>query len=252
MDIEDYPLTSGQFAVSIASKIIGFAKISGMKLKSEEIQIKNEGGSDIPIFVPDQRKNMNTLTLEKGVIWNSKTKDGKSDLISLAGTALWDLILIIYGRDRTVKRAYCANYAVVKEISLSDLNASSPETLIESMIVGYDILKPLDSKKMSELSSSQGTKAGSKTAAVNQNLITDAKKSESNSKTKTWNNKEVQKSNSLEKQENLFPQELSNPNITAAVQKNKQVEQNKEKQKSNEIFQNELKRKQKEDKVIFE
>lgn len=151
MEAQEYPLTSERFIISIASKTIGFSKVSGMKLKSEEIQVKNEGGSDAPLLLFDQRKALNTLTLEKGVLWNEKKKDGCKDLISLAKSSLSDLIIMIYGKDRTVKRAYCADYAFVKEITLSDLNAVSPSTLIESMTIAYDLLRPLEDKKMTNM-----------------------------------------------------------------------------------------------------
>ena len=48
---------------------------------------------------------------------------------------------MVYGKDRNVKRAYCADYALVKEITLSDLNAASPNTLIESMIIVCKVMK---------------------------------------------------------------------------------------------------------------
>lgn len=35
METQEYPLTSERFVVSIASNMIGFSKVSGIKLKSQ-------------------------------------------------------------------------------------------------------------------------------------------------------------------------------------------------------------------------
>ncbi len=220
METQEYPLTSERFVVSIASNMIGFSKVSGIKLKSQEIQVKNEGGSDIPLFLPEQRKNLNTLTLEKGVLWSEKKKDGQKDLISLAGKSLWDLIIMVYGKDRNVKRAYCADYALVKEITLSDLNAASPNTLIESMIIVYDLLRPLDNKKMEGMSPIPTADMDFSSTMVSQG-----------------NNK---------KEQIALDSELSD-----AIGKNEQIHKKQSEQRAVKQKQSEQKRKQKEDRVEF-
>ena len=215
METQEYPLTSERFVVSIASNIIGFSKVSGIKLKSQEIQVKNEGGSDIPLFLPEQRKKLNTLTLEKGVLWSEKKKDGQKDLISLAGKSLWDLIIMVYGKDRNVKRAYCA---LVKEITLSDLNAASPNTLIESMIIAYDLLRPLDNKKMEGMCPIPTADMNFSSTMVSQG-----------------NNK---------KEQIALDSELSD-----AIGKNEQIHKKQSEQRA--VKQSEQERKQKEDRVEF-
>lgn len=220
METQEYPLTSERFVISIASNMIGFSKVSGIKLKSHEIQVRNEGGSDIPLFLPEQRKNLNTLTLEKGVLWSEKKKDGQKDLISLGGKSLYDLIIMVYGKDRNVKRAYCADYALVKEISLSDLNAASPNTLIESMIIAYDLLRPLDNKKMEGMSPIPATDMNFSSSVIAQG-----------------NNK---------KEQTALNSELSN-----AIGKNEQIYKKQDEQRATKQQQIEKERRQKEDRVEF-
>lgn len=162
----DEVLLTGKYVVSIASSVLGFSKISGMKLHADSYSAVNEGGYDAPYFVRGPRKEMNTLTFEKGVIWDGKKDKVRQTLPALVKkAAVSDLLIMILGGDGRVQTAYSADYAVIKELSLSDLDAQSVSALIQTMTVGYDVLAPVEEKKLSELEQRlAGSGAGTKHA----------------------------------------------------------------------------------------
>lgn len=148
----EYALQTGRYVVSIASSVMGFAKVSGMKLFADSFSAVNEGGCDAPYFVQGPRKEMNTLTFEKGVLIDGRSKKANGDLTKLAANGgLTNLIIMIMGGDGRIRKAYCAGYAVVREITLSDLDAQNMSPLIQTMTLGYDLLAPVEEKKFSEL-----------------------------------------------------------------------------------------------------
>lgn len=128
-----YPMLSYQYDVILGGVLTSFSKISGMVLKSAEVTAVNEGGRNQPYLFRDSRKNIHTMTLEKGY--------GTLDLLELSNKVI-DVTILLRKQDLSIVQAYATSYAVVQEIKLSDLEASDTKVLIQSMTVAYTILSP--------------------------------------------------------------------------------------------------------------
>lgn len=175
---EKYPFIANSYVVSFGSVVASFSKISGISLKMTEYMAMNEGGSDAPYILLDQSKNFNTITFEKGLGMGIDFQETKTtDMLQLIEKMrIRDMLLIIYGNTPKEKKAYYTDTAYVKDIVLSDLNATSQEVLIQSMTIVYDVFKE----------SQDSSNSGSKTVSTTSNVgITSNKNQKKSSNTTT-------------------------------------------------------------------
>ncbi len=157
---KEYPFIANSYVVSFGSVVTSFSKISGISLKTTEYMAMNEGGSDVPYILLDQSKNFNTITFERGLGIGFQGSTLTDMLQFVEKIKIRDMLLIIYGNTPEEKKAYYTDTAYVKDIVLSDLNATSQEVLIQSMTIVYDVFKE------SKDSSSSGSKIVSTTSNV--------------------------------------------------------------------------------------
>ena len=130
-----YPTPSSRYLVITNNSILGFSRISGLSLKSSNVLVLNEGGTDRPYLVSQPQKDYNTMTLEKGF--------GTYELMR-AMAKMKFLMIIIRDYNGSLKGAYYFKDAVIKDIKLSDLEAKSSEVLIQTMTIAYHSLKRQD------------------------------------------------------------------------------------------------------------
>ena len=183
---KEYPFIANSYVVSFGSVVTSFSKISGISLKTTEYMAMNEGGSDAPYILLDQNKNFNTITLERGLGIGFEGSTLTDMLEFVKNKKIRDMLLIIYGNTKEEKKAYYTDTAYVKDIVLSDLNATSQEVLIQSMTIVYDVFKK----------STDSSSNGSKTVSTTSNVGTTSNKSQQNSNTtlkKTKENEEITK-----------------------------------------------------------
>ncbi len=123
-----YPMLSHQYDVILGGVLTSFSKISGLVLKSAEVTAINEGGRNQPYLFRDSRKNVYTMTLEKGY--------GTMDLLELSHK-ITDVTILLRNQNGHIVQAYATSYAVVQEIKLSNLEAADTKILIQSMTIAY-------------------------------------------------------------------------------------------------------------------
>ncbi len=173
---KEYPFIANSYVVSFGSVVASFSKISGISLKITEYMAMNEGGSDAPYILLDQSKNFNTITFEKGLGIGFQESASTDMLQFVEEIRIRDMLLIIYGNTPEEKKAYYTDTAYVKDIVLSDLNATSQEVLIQSMTIVYDVFKE----------SKDSSNSGSKTVSTTSNVgITSNKNKRKSSNTTT-------------------------------------------------------------------
>ncbi len=142
----EYPIQSNSYFVIFGTSITSFSKISGITLKSSDVIAITEGGSNKPYLLKQAKGDFNTITFEKGY--------GTMELMSMAkGLKTANIMMIIIkGPDKAIKAAYYTDRAMVKNITLSDLDAEQSRPLIQSMTVVYNELKKADDLIISALS----------------------------------------------------------------------------------------------------
>ena len=138
---KSYPFIANSYVVSFGSVVTSFSKISGISLKTTEYTAINEGGRDTPYILLDQSKNFSTITFERGLGIGFQGSTLTDMLQFVEKIRIRDMLLIIYGNTPEEKKAYYTDTAYVKDIVLSDLNATSQEVLIQSMTIVYDVFK---------------------------------------------------------------------------------------------------------------
>ena len=138
---KEYPFIANSYVVSFGSVVTSFSKISGISLKTTEYTAINEGGRDTPYILLDQSKNFNTITFERGLGIGFQGSTLTDMLQFVEKIRIRDMLLIIYGNTPEEKKAYYTDTAYVKDIVLSDLNATSQDVLIQSMTIVYDVFK---------------------------------------------------------------------------------------------------------------
>ena len=118
----------------------------------------------------------NTITFERGLGIGFQGSTSTDMLQFVEKIRIRDMLLIIYGNTPEEKKAYYTDTAYVKDIVLSDLNATSQEVLIQSMTIVYDVFKE----------SKDSSNSGSKTVSTTSNVgITSNKNQRKSSNTMT-------------------------------------------------------------------
>lgn len=129
---QDYPIGSMNYFVILGTSILSFSKISGINLYTNKTMAVNEGGMLEPYIVEEPNSELNILHLEKGY--------GTIDVLDMIPNAKV-MILIIKGQDNEIKGAYQTSRMMVKDVTLSDLDASRSAVLIQNMTISYTSLK---------------------------------------------------------------------------------------------------------------
>ncbi|NLK38433.1 MAG: hypothetical protein GX299_10200 [Epulopiscium sp.] len=129
---QDYPIGSMNYFVILGTSVLSFSKISGITLYTNKTMAVNEGGMLEPYIVEEPNSELNTLHLEKGY--------GTMDVLDVIPNAK-AMILIIKGQDNEIKGVYQTSRMMVKDVTLSDLDASKSAVLIQNMSISYTSLK---------------------------------------------------------------------------------------------------------------
>ncbi|MDD3569869.1 MAG: hypothetical protein PHY44_02055, partial [Lachnospiraceae bacterium] len=129
---QDYPIGSMNYFVILGTSILSFSKISGINLYNTKTMAVNEGGMLEPYIVEEPNNELNTLHFEKGY--------GTANVLDMIPNAK-AMILIIKGQNNEIKGAYQTSRMMVKDVKLSDLDASKSAVLIQNMTISYTSLK---------------------------------------------------------------------------------------------------------------
>ncbi len=128
-NVNEYPILSNKYFVIIGTNIFSFAKISGINLYSANVRAVNYGGTEIPYLVKEPNDTLNTIRFEKGF--------GTVNIAALVNKINM-MILIIKGDDDSIQGVYYSDRMMVKNVTLSDLDASKSEVLIQTLEVAYN------------------------------------------------------------------------------------------------------------------
>ncbi len=131
-NVNEYPILSNKYFVIIGTNIFSFAKISGINLYSANVAAVNYGGAEEPYLVKEPKNSLNTIRFEKGF--------GTVNIASFINKVS-TMILLIKGDDNSIKGVYYSDRMMVRNVTLSDLNAKSSEVLIQNLEVAYTSLK---------------------------------------------------------------------------------------------------------------
>lgn len=131
-NLKDYPVHSMNYFVILGTSILSFSKISGIHLYHSKTMAVNEGGMLEPYIVEEPNNELNTLKFEKGY--------GTVDVLDMVHTAK-TMLLIIKGQDHKVKGIYYTSRMMVRDVTLSDLDASKSAILIQNLTISYTALK---------------------------------------------------------------------------------------------------------------
>lgn len=134
-NLSSYPVTASRYLVITNTSILGFSRITGLMLRSSDILAINEGGTERPYLVRQTQSSYNTLTLEKGF--------GTYEVMRAMAKMNY-LLIIIRDHSGYMKGAYYLDDAIIKDVSLSELDAKSSNVLIQSMTIAYHSLKRQD------------------------------------------------------------------------------------------------------------
>ncbi len=208
---KEYPFIANSYVVSFGSVVTSFSKVSGISLKTTEYMSMNEGGSDSPYILLDQNKNFNTITFERGLGIGFQGNTLTDMLQFVEKVKIRDMLLIIYGNTLEEKKAYYTDTAYVKDIVLSDLNATSQEILIQSMTIVYDVFKE----------SNDSSSSGQNNISTTSNVGTTSTKSQR----KASNNITLKKT---KEDEEITKASLQNQNVSQKAKKELEEERKKE------------------------
>ena len=134
-NLNDYPIDGTKYFVILGTSVCSFSKISGIYLRSVKTMGVNEGGMNEPYIVEEPNSELNTLRFEKGF--------GTIDVLNMVNK-IKTMLLLIKGRDNKIKGAYYTSRMIVKDITLSDLDAGKSAVLIQTMTISYTYLKKSD------------------------------------------------------------------------------------------------------------
>lgn len=134
-NLNEYPIQGTKYIVILGLSILSFSKISGITLYSANIRGLNEGGMNEPYLVEEPNNTPSVMKLEKGY--------GTVDVLQIIDKAKV-MLLLIKGQDNKIKGAYYTSRMMIKEVTLSDLDAGKSGILIQTMTISYTNLKPVN------------------------------------------------------------------------------------------------------------
>lgn len=220
-NLNDYPIDGTKYFVILGTSVCSFSKISGIYLRSVKTMGVNEGGMNEPYIVEEPNSDLNTLRFEKGF--------GTIDVLNMVNK-IKTMLLLIKGRDNKIQGAYYTSRMIVKDITLSDLDAGKSTVLIQTMIISYTYLK-----KSEAIVQAAGTDLGNSML----NLLDYNSNDEQTAQIKAYSKKLSEQkqasitANTAKKQteKQIVPK---NPDVDTASAVNKQVQQKKEEEKLKE------------------
>lgn len=214
-NLDDYPIDGTKYFVILGTSVCSFSKISGIYLRSVKTMGVNEGGMNEPYIVEEPNSELNTLQLEKGF--------GTIDVLNMVNK-IKTMLLLIKGRDNKIKGAYYTSRMIVKDITLSNLDAGKSTVLIQTMTISYTYLKKSDAIVLAA-----GTDLGNSMLQ----LLDYNSNDEQTAQIKAYSQKlSKQKQASIAEKEQTKKQAVpKNPDVNTAAAVNKQVQQKEEKTK---------------------
>lgn len=217
-NLNDYPIDGTKYFVILGTSVCSFSKISGIYLRSVKTMGINEGGMNESYIVEEPNNDLNTLRFEKGF--------GTIDVLSMVNK-IKTMLLLIKGRDNKIQGAYYTSRMIVKDITLSDLDAGKSTVLIQTMTISYTYLK-----KSEAIVQAAGTDFGSSMLE----LLDYNSNDEQTAQIKAYSQKlsEQKKASNVAKKQTEKQTMPKNPDVNIASAVNKQVQQKKEEEKLKE------------------
>lgn len=140
----NYPLNNYNFYVYINNKQIGFQRITGMET-SIEYETIPEGGLDYVHTLPIAITKEKSMIFEKG----SGTFDATTPPFKVGERIRTPIHIFVIGdkaefsRTMRPKKQYCILGAIVTKWSISEFNALTGETLMETFQINYSRLEEI-------------------------------------------------------------------------------------------------------------
>lgn len=222
-NLSEYPVMSSRYLVLTNSSILGFSKVSGLTLKSTNILALNEGGTERPYLVRQQQGEHKILMLEKGF--------GTYEVMTAMRNMRY-LMILIRDAKGAMQGAYYLDDAVIKDVTLSDLEAKSSNVLIQTMTIAYHSMKRQDKlmnfvPMIRNVVQKFADVPGGSLLSLAESYATGAgaqQRKDEQTQQKTVEN--IRRQNEAAKAAPAPVQGASNPDITAALEQNNQVVRN--------------------------
>lgn len=213
-NLNNYPIDGTKYFVILGTSVCSFSKISGIYLRSVKTMGVNEGGMNEPYIVEEPNSELNTLRFEKGF--------GTTDVLNMVNK-IKTMLLLIKGRDNKIKGAYYTSRMIVKDITLSDLDAGKSTVLIQTMTISYTYLKKSDA-----IIKAASTDLGNSMLE----LLDYNSNDEQTAQIKAYSQKlSEQKQASIAAKQQVKQAVPKNPDVNTAAAVNNQVQQRQEKEK---------------------
>lgn len=133
-NVEEYPVLGTNYFVIIGMSVLSFSKISGINLFSQSTKAINEGGRYEPYIVEEPNEKLNKITFEKGL--------GTVNIMNIVNSAK-SMIIVIKDSNNKIKGIYYTGTMLIESISISELEASKSNVLIQKMEISYINLKQM-------------------------------------------------------------------------------------------------------------
>ncbi len=131
-----YPFPGYNFCLYIDALKIGFRSVSGLTLKKDAYTAFHEGGTNFGLSIlREEKKEPCRMTLSKGVGSYNPAKSMSKITV---------LILMVMDEYHKPVHAYYFSNAYVEQVTVSDLDAESSQTMIDSITIIYDSATEID------------------------------------------------------------------------------------------------------------
>jgi len=134
MSAQNDLLLNNRFIVVLGPLVIGFAKVSNISDSYSLTQIP-EGGNPYPIFLPDQKKQPETLVLEKGV--KSDVYSLMVDLALKPGVPIVGITIMVLDIHGIPFKNYFIDQGIITKCEASGLDGRGNEVLIKRMTITH-------------------------------------------------------------------------------------------------------------------
>jgi len=134
MSAQNDLLLNNRFIVALGPLIIGFARVSNISDSYSLTQIP-EGGNPYPIFLPDQKKQAETLVLEKGV-----KSDAYNLLVDLAlkpGVPIIGITIMVLDVHGIPFKNFFIDQGIITKCETGTLDGKGDEILIKKMTITH-------------------------------------------------------------------------------------------------------------------
>lgn len=138
LDFDPEPTRTYKFWVILQAFRLGFSKISGIE-SSVEFEAFHEGGVNhktISLLKPFSGER--TLVMERGAASRGVVTEILTSRFTVGSRLPTDLIVAVLNPNNVLSKMYLVTGCTVKKWSVSDLDASSSEVLIERFELSYE------------------------------------------------------------------------------------------------------------------